>query len=238
MSTYRKTFLLCSLITVFLLYLSIPFVYGATTPPPKPTVADYYPLVGIPGITNLGTSTSLPSYINAVYILVISIGALIGVVKIAIAGVKYSMSDIITDKGEAKKDIMGVLLGLAILLIPFIVLNTIYPGLTNLNVLSGVKKVDLLSPSNGTSPTTAVNTQTKGCTYDPVFAPDCASAVGSEMTCQTPVSYDRSKCISDCVSLNGAFKPINQTRSECSYTPQPQAPASVENPNTSNLVSP
>lgn len=102
----------------------------------------YTPLIGIPGVTNLKTA-SLGEYLNALYILLISIGGLIGVVKISMAGVKYSMSDIVTDKGEAKKDIVGVLLGLAILLIPAIVLETIYPNLTNLDVLKTAPKVRL-----------------------------------------------------------------------------------------------
>lgn len=94
----------------------------------------YTPLVGIPGVTDL-KNASIAEYINALYLLSISIGGLIGVVKISMAGVKYSMSDIVTSKEEAKEDIKGVLLGLGILLIPFIVLNTIYAGLTNLDVL-------------------------------------------------------------------------------------------------------
>lgn len=107
----------------------------------------YTPLVGIPGITTSGAK-SIGEYLNAIYILLISVGGLIGVVKISMAGVKYSMSDIVTDKGEAKKDIVGVLLGLAILLIPAIVLETIYPNLTNLDVLKSAPKVKL-EPSRG-----------------------------------------------------------------------------------------
>lgn len=105
----------------------------------KPT---YTPLVGLPGITDLKTA-SIAEYINALYLLSISIGGLIGVVKISMAGVKYSMRDIVTEKEEAREDIKGVLLGLGILLIPFIVLNTIYAGLTNLDVLKLTDKIEL-----------------------------------------------------------------------------------------------
>lgn len=136
-----------------LLFLCITsYAFGATP--------EFVPLTGLPGLRDLDKNTSIATYINAVYLTIIAIGALIGVVRLAIAGVKYSLDDIVTHKQDAKDDIKGVLLGLAILLIPFIVLNTIYPGLTNLDVLSSAKnnKVDLnkssvnTSPSNSTEP--------------------------------------------------------------------------------------
>jgi len=93
----------------------------------------YVPLAGIPGVDS--NNLTLVSYLNALYILSISIGALFGVIKLAYAGVKYAMSDIVTDKESAKKDIYGVLFGLAILLTTYVVLYTINPNLTNLNIL-------------------------------------------------------------------------------------------------------
>lgn len=113
------------------------YAFGATP--------EFVPLTGLPGLRDFDKNTSIATYINAVYLTIISVGALIGVVRLAIAGVKYSLDDIVTHKQDAKDDIKGVLLGLAILLIPFIVLNTIYPGLTNIDVLNSAKdnKVDL-----------------------------------------------------------------------------------------------
>ena len=104
----------------------------------------YVPLIGIPGVSD---SSSLPTYINNIYRVTIGVGAIFAVVKIALAGVKYSMSGVVTDKAEAKKDIQGVLLGLAILLLPALVLGTINPKLLNLDVLGGVGKVGLGSMS-------------------------------------------------------------------------------------------
>ncbi len=95
--------------------------------------ATFVPLAGIPGVAP--SSGGLADYLNKLYIFLIVVGAVFGAIKISIAGAKYALSDIITDKASAKKDIQGVLLGLAILLIPYIVLSTIYSGLTNLNIL-------------------------------------------------------------------------------------------------------
>jgi hypothetical protein len=100
---------------------------------------EYQPLVGLPQLD--GQGKSLSSYFNQIYIATIAVGAILAFIKISIAGVKWSMSDIVTDKSDAKKDIQGALLGLAILLIPFIVLNTIYDGLTKLNILEKAMKI-------------------------------------------------------------------------------------------------
>jgi hypothetical protein len=104
--------------------------------------AGFTPMVGIPGVSTSGAA-DLPTYINQIYILTISIGALFGVIKISFAGVKYSMSDVVTSKESAKEDIKGVLLGLAILLLPFVVLNTINPDLIKLDVLKNAPKINM-----------------------------------------------------------------------------------------------
>lgn len=132
-----------------LIFFILFFVAVFSTPALAQT-AKYTPLVNVPGLNTSG-ATSLPDYINKIYILLITIGALFGVVKIAIAGVKYSMSDVITDKSSARKDIYGVLMGLAILLLPYIVLYTINPELTKLNVLQNATKVNINQSLQGTS---------------------------------------------------------------------------------------
>jgi hypothetical protein len=68
---------------------------------------------------------SFGELINALYILLVSVGAVLAFLKISIAGAKYAMSDVITSKEDAKSDIKGALIGLAILLVPFIVLSLI-----------------------------------------------------------------------------------------------------------------
>jgi len=89
-------------------------------------------LVGIPGI---GSPTGdFDGYINAIYAMFISIAALLAVVKIVIAGVKYMFSDIVTQKSEAKKDIQGAIFGLVLILGAVLILTVINPDLTNFNL--------------------------------------------------------------------------------------------------------
>lgn len=119
-------------------------VYGQT--------ASYQPLTAIPGIPQSG-GAGLVTYINAIFLLSVSIGAIIAVVKIAVGGFQYMMSDIVTNKEAAKKDITSALIGLGILLATFVVLNTVYPGLVNLNVLDSVTPVSFNPGPTNPGPT-------------------------------------------------------------------------------------
>lgn len=132
MKSIRNTYGLLYIVgftCLIIFFLGAHVVFGANP--------QYVPLVGIPGLTNTGIS-SLPDFINKVYVLVIALGTTFGVLKIAFAGVKYSLTDVISSKQSAKEDIKGVLLGLAILLLPNIVLYTINPNLIKLNILQNV----------------------------------------------------------------------------------------------------
>ena len=122
----------CAVFVLFLLF-GISSTYAANT---------YVPLVGIPGLPT-NANTTLPEFINKVYFFTISLGALFGVLKIAFAGVKYSMTDVLSSKQSAREDIKGVLLGLAILLLPALVLQTINPQLIELNFLQNVPPIQL-----------------------------------------------------------------------------------------------
>jgi hypothetical protein len=111
-------------------------------------------LVNLP----IGETGDFNDYINAVYLMFISIAALIAVVKIIIAGVKYMFTDIVTQKGEAKRDIQGALLGLLVVLSAVIVLSIINPDLTTFDpdiVRNEAREGIAQSVANGTSGFTA-----------------------------------------------------------------------------------
>jgi hypothetical protein len=194
-------------------------------------IAPYAPLVSIPGLTNQKMA-SLPDYLNKVYYLIITIGALYGVVKIAFAGVKYSLSDVITSKESAKEDIKGVLLGLAILLIPFIVLRTINPELTRLDVFSSAPKIKL--ESSGTTGNGSSSDSSASTTKSPF---ESSYSEGTAITsCNGTISYpnrttgpggiggddgdavvDMSKCTASCTEKNGKFIQQGESGSSCVY---------------------
>lgn len=102
---------------------------------------EFVSLSGVPQLEQAAQNRDIAGYLNVIYLLVIGLGALLAVIKISLAGVKYAMSDIVTNKAEAKKDIEGALLGLAIILLPYIVLTTINPNLVNLDILKNVQTI-------------------------------------------------------------------------------------------------
>lgn len=106
---------------VTLLIAVIPTVVLAQTP------TGFIPLVGVPGLE--ANNTNIGTYINALYTLSISIAALLAVIKIIIAGVKYMLSDVVTSKADAKSDIQGALVGLLIVISAVVILETINPQL-------------------------------------------------------------------------------------------------------------
>lgn len=113
--------------------------------PGMASAVDYVPLVGIPGLSNPEDLT-LENYINALYILAISIAAFLAVVRLIMAGIKYILTDVVPNKESAKKDIFNSLLGLLIILSAFLILNTINPQLTNLAALSNIDTVSVYIP--------------------------------------------------------------------------------------------
>jgi hypothetical protein len=116
----------------------------------------YQPLVGIPGVSN--NQLNFNTYINQLYFLSISIAALMAVIKIILAGVKWMLTDIVTDKSEAKKDIWGALLGLLLIVSAVLILGTINPQLRELNVLSRAEPLRL-TPASGGGSTISSNSQ-------------------------------------------------------------------------------
>lgn len=101
----------------------------------------YTPIVGIPGVDSNALSTE--GYVTALYRLSITVACLLALYKIIFGGVKWALSDVVTDKGDAKKDIKSALLGLLIVLSAVLILNTINPNLTQLNIFGeGAPSID------------------------------------------------------------------------------------------------
>ena len=132
---------------------SSPTSGNSGTPNPNTVVTGFQPMAGVPGLDTSQNYTFV-QLINRLYIFLIAIGAVIGVIKIAFAGVKWATSASGGSISAAKEDIKGVLLGLIILMVPYIVLSIINPKFTNLDVL----KLDPLnlpaaqSPGGGAPP--------------------------------------------------------------------------------------
>lgn len=128
-----KTFVLSLILTLTFCVGTVVFAQDSS---------NYTPIVTIPGMKDFNSSKGgVEQYINALYILTITIASILAVVKIIFGGVKWMLSDVITDKSAAKKDIRGALLGLLIVLSAVLILNTINVNLTNLNIFQNAPEL-------------------------------------------------------------------------------------------------
>lgn len=110
------------------------FWFFVTTPQTL-LAAEFTLLEGdLPGI---GESPGLSSYLGGVFNLSIGIAVTLAVLVITIQGVKYMFSDAGGVKTEAKSRIWDALLGVVIIAVAWILLNTINPDLVKFNFLSG-----------------------------------------------------------------------------------------------------
>ena len=113
---------------------------------------DYTPIVGIPGVDTTSTGVivgGMDTLINALYALSIGIAALLAVIKIIIGGVKWMLTDIVTQKSEAKKDITGALLGLLVVLGAVLILNVINPELSKVSLNLRPVEIPVFSAADG-----------------------------------------------------------------------------------------
>jgi hypothetical protein len=105
--------------------------------------AQFDALTTIPGLTDSG-EIGIAEFVNRILILAISVGGLLAVVKISVAGFKYMFTDIVSSKQGAKEDIYGALWGLGILLAGVLILVTINPNFKNLDVFKDAVKVSIV----------------------------------------------------------------------------------------------
>jgi hypothetical protein len=105
--------------------------------PFDPSAGCYTPLAPIkdPNGSEIDTK-SFPAYLQAIYRVGIGACFVLGVIMFTWAGIEYIVSEAMNTKEDAKKRMTGALIGLAIALVSYILLNTINPALlkfTNIN---------------------------------------------------------------------------------------------------------
>lgn len=180
---------------------------------------NYVPLIGIPGIDD--PALNFGKYINTLYSLSISVAALLAVIKIIIAGMKYMLSDIVTTKSEAISDIKGSVLGLIVVISAVLVLTVINPQLVETNII--LDKITITpgaaAPAGPAYAGTPLKlTETKACieTVTPGVGPEGAPEY----------SYDCTVAVSDCIRDGG--KPGTGTSHiQCQYGSELPMPCAV-----------
>lgn len=117
---------------LILLLLIAPVIVGAE---------GYVRMVGLP--FEPGNNPDVNVFVRALYQLAIGIAAALAVLRLILAGAQYILSDVITSKESAKRNIWSSLIGLLVVLSAVLILNTINPSLTQLNALSNMREIQI-----------------------------------------------------------------------------------------------
>lgn len=123
----------------------------------------FIPLVGIPGFQG-GTSVTLNTFVNQLFLTCIAIAALLAVVKLVIAGFKYMLTDVVTSKEDAKNDIKGALFGLLVVASTVLILSTINEDITEFSIVNQFGGISI----SGTPPPTPAPATPQGGAVIPI----------------------------------------------------------------------
>lgn len=102
----------------------------------------YTPLEPIPGITpangayDLTSPTGFARFINAIFTIFISAGALLAVLMLTLGGIQYMTASAINNKTRALERAQAAVWGLLLIAGIWLVLNTINPNLLNFNFIA------------------------------------------------------------------------------------------------------
>ncbi len=121
------------LLTLFAVLIAPYFAHAA-----EECKAGFCPLASVDNSPKLralyDSDQNLVTYINSLFKIAISVGAIIAVIRLGIAGYAYMGGDMWHTKQKAKEIITDVFFGLLLLLSIWIILYQINPNLLNLNI--------------------------------------------------------------------------------------------------------
>jgi uncharacterized protein (DUF983 family) len=103
------------------------------------------PLPGNNFPSQVGDEVQFYAYINGILWIVIVLGAMIAVARIAIGGVQIMVSDVAGTRSQAKTTIWAMIWGLVLLVTSVLILRTVNPNLVNLNIINDLKSLGCLA---------------------------------------------------------------------------------------------
>lgn len=97
-------------------------------------------------------SGNLAGFVNAFFRILLSVAAVLAVLRIAWAGYQYMSSDAWGSKAQAKEILGDVTIGILLLLGTWLILYQINPDLRNLDVLRSIRQPNAVTPTTESSP--------------------------------------------------------------------------------------
>ena len=181
---------------------AVPFVvFGEETA----ATTTFQTLSQIPGVA--GSTVSIGTYVNALFRIAIGLGAVIAVLMIVIGGFEYLSTDMFQRKSAGKERIQNSLLGLGLLLVSTLLLQTINPKLLDLSfqpLKAEITFTSLNAPGVYTSTQTCISTEKynhragyhQPATSGECFstAEECAASETALRDAQGSGNFDRISC--------------------------------------------
>ena len=165
----------------YLPYALIAFWFALPLVALADTTGAFVPLASVPS-GPLGTLYATPNngdfsnFINSLFKFALAVGAIAAVLRIAYAGYLYMGSDMWSNKGEAKKIIGDVTLGLLLLLGVWLILNQINPDIVKLNALKNITPVQQVGGGSSSGPNQVDVTQASQTQLQTIFNPGPGSS--------------------------------------------------------------
>lgn len=149
MATIRITIALCLFLTVFLCFA------------PITSAGAFVPISDVQGsrletIFQTSDKMTLSGFLTGLFTAVISVAAIIAVLRLGYAGYLYMTSESWGSKGKAKEVIGDVVLGLLLLLSCWLILNQINPDILKLDILNSLKGAQTSPSTQTTNPCPSV----------------------------------------------------------------------------------
>jgi hypothetical protein len=218
--------------SLFIFILTVTLVAGAQSV--FAGVPDFQPIVPVPGITDAtdGKGTiSFAEYVENMFRLSISIGAILAVMMIIVGGFEYMTSEALGGKKGGISKLQNAVLGLVLLLAVVLVLQVINPCILEINAFSDgetacspeIAAPEAIVPTEGDPTTGGLTDAPLGSVLDP----ECMGPVGT-LTCTTgsPVPAcvdDRNVVVATGRTACGEYRRVDACASTCRLPVAPSA---------------
>ena len=167
---------ICIFLIIILTLVFVVYTTPAFAQPPE----EYQTISPLPG-TEIVRGDEPGVYFNNIFKIFVAVISILAVIKLMLCGFQYMTSEAISSKENAKKCIWAVIFGLFLILLSFLILQTINPELTKLHfdaLKQGITPTTI--PIDGGPPNTSP-------TPTPIGQPPAGSTlVGNVVECERP----------------------------------------------------
>ncbi len=110
---------------------------------------EYSPLVTLPGVTESGTGVTMGAYLAGMMKFIVALAGVFAILMAIIGGVQYVASGITPNaKSDAKERITNAFIGLALILVSYLILYSINPALVSFNLtLPSIVSAPVITPT-------------------------------------------------------------------------------------------